>query len=396
MLRARHTPARPSNGGWRDGALRAEAPEGSPLAKGDWEPFMYAAAQGRPRLCFVGPMVGRNAGYVTTQGEILADHFRAAGYEVTSVSSAANRYARLLDIATTLVRCRRHAELVLIQVFGGPSFVVEDVASVLARLSGVRVIMHLRGGALPQFMKRFPSWSRRVMDRADVIVTPSRFLARAVEPYGYAARVIPNLVDLSVYPVRQRTHVRPRLFWMRSFHPVYNPLMALRVLWQVRTALPDATLTMGGQDKGLEASLRREAVRLGVADAVRFVGFLDRAGKTREGEAADIFVNTSRVDNTPVAVIEACAMGLPVVSTDVGGIRDLLSDGLSGLLVPDDDVQAMAEAILRLVGEPQLAERLSTNGRRLAEASSWEQVRARWQRLFAELVGRAPCAPARA
>src|SRR5256884_6488734 len=110
-----------SNGGWRDGALRAEAPEGSPLAKGDWEPFMYAAAQGRPRLCFVGPMVGRNAGYVTTQGEILADHFRAAGYEVTSVSSAANRYARLLDIATTLVRCRRHAELVLIQVFGGPS-----------------------------------------------------------------------------------------------------------------------------------------------------------------------------------------------------------------------------------------------------------------------------------
>jgi len=89
-------------------------------------------------------------------------------------------------------------------------------------------------------------------------------------------------------------------------------------------------------------------------------------------------------------------MGLPVVSTDVGGIRDLLSDGLSGLLVPDDDVQAMAEAILRLVGEPQLAERLSTNGRRLAEASSWEQVRARWQRLFAELVGRAPCAPARA
>src|SRR3989449_10440469 len=118
---------------------------------------------------------------------------------------------------------------------------------------------------------------------------------------------------------------------------------------------------MGGQDKGLEVSRRRAAVWLGVADGVRFVGFVDRAGKTREGEAADIFVNTSRVDNTPVAVIEACAMGLPVVSTDVGGIRDLLSDGLSWLLLPDDDVQAMVEGILRLVREPPLAARLSAN-----------------------------------
>jgi glycosyltransferase involved in cell wall biosynthesis len=176
---------------------------------------------------------------------------------------------------------------------------------------------------------------------------------------------------------------------MRSFHSIYNPVMALRVLRLVRAVLPEATLTMGGQDKGLEPSLRREAVRMGVADAVRFVGFLDRAGKMREGEAADIFINTNRIDNTPVAVIEACAMGLPVVSTDVGGMRDLLSDGVSGLLVPDDDVQAMAEAILRLVRDPQLAARLSTNGRKLAEASSWEQVRVQWERLFAQLGGHA-------
>jgi glycosyltransferase involved in cell wall biosynthesis len=179
---------------------------------------------------------------------------------------------------------------------------------------------------------------------------------------------------------------------MRSFHPIYNPLMALRVLRRVRETLPDATLTMGGQDKGLAAGLRRDAARLGVADAVRFVGFLDLAGKAREGGAADIFINTSRIDNTPVAVIEAGAMGLPVVSTDVGGIRDLLSDGVSGLLVPDGDVDAMADAILRLVGDPPLAERLSTNGRVLAETSSWEHVRACWARLFADLDGRAAAA----
>jgi glycosyltransferase involved in cell wall biosynthesis len=174
---------------------------------------------------------------------------------------------------------------------------------------------------------------------------------------------------------------------MRSFDSLYNPMMALRVLRRVRAVLPEATLTMGGQDNGLEPSVRREAGRMGVADAVRFVGFLDGEGKRREGGAADIFINTNRIDNTPVAVIEACAMGLPVVATDVGGIRDLLTDEVSALLVRDDDDQAMAEAILRLVRDPQLAKRLSTNGRKLAKASSWEQVRVRWERLFAELDG---------
>jgi glycosyltransferase involved in cell wall biosynthesis len=315
----------------------------------------------------------------------LAAHLTAAGYSVTATSGAANRYVRLVEIVGTLVYSRRLIDTVLLQVYGGRSFVVEDIASALARRFGHRIVMHLHGGAMPTFMARFPGWTRRVLSRADAIVAPSPFLTRAVAEHGWAAVTIPNLIDISAYSFRQREPISPRLFWMRSFHSIYNPIMALRVLRQVRAVLPEATLTMGGQDKGLEPSLRWEAVRMGLADAVRFVGFLDSAGKRREGGAADIFINTNRVDNTPVAVIEACAMGLPVVSTDVGGIRDLLSDGVSGLLVPDDDVQAMAEAILRLVGDPRLAERLSTNGRRLAEASSWEQVRVQWERLFAQL-----------
>ena len=90
-------------------------------------------------------------------------------------------------------------------------------------------------------------------------------------------------------------------------------------------------------------------------------------------------------DNAPVALIEACAMGLPVVSTAVGGIPDVLQDGDTGLLVPDDDVEAMARAIVRLVSDSRLTGRLSANGRRMAGRSSWERVQPQWERLFAEL-----------
>jgi glycosyltransferase involved in cell wall biosynthesis len=177
---------------------------------------------------------------------------------------------------------------------------------------------------------------------------------------------------------------------MRSFHSDYNPLMALRVFEIVRRDHPDATLVMAGVDKGLEDEAKNAAGKLGLKDAVRFPGFLDPAAKVREFAAADIYLNTNRVDNTPVSVIEAAAMGLPVIATAVGGIPDLISDRQNGLLVPDDDDQRMADAALTLLADPALAGRLSRNGRALAERSSWTSVRREWERVFAEVTGTDP------
>src|SRR5215470_10889269 len=90
----------------------------------------------RPRLCFIGPMVGRNRGYVTTPGEVLSDHFAASGYHVISVSSSPNRYVRLADIVTNLIRYRHSVDIMLLQVYGERSFVVEDIASWLGERFG--------------------------------------------------------------------------------------------------------------------------------------------------------------------------------------------------------------------------------------------------------------------
>jgi glycosyltransferase involved in cell wall biosynthesis len=335
-------------------------------------------------------MIGRNPGLTTTQGEKLTDMFGEAGYPVTSVSSSKNRYWRLADIISTLIQSRNRVDILMLQVYGGPSFVVEDIASWLGRRFGQRIVMTLRGGAMPEFMARYPKWARRVLARADVLVAPSEFLARAVLPYGFEARVIPNVIDLSAYPYRQRSTLRPGLFWMRSFHPIWNPEMAIRTLARLRTTVPDATLAMAGQDKGTRAEVERLAQELKLGDAVRFTGFLDREGKAREADAADIYINTNRVDNMPVAVVEAMACGLPVVATEVSGIPDLLTHEKTGLFVPSEDEEAMVRAIQRLLNDPELTARLSVNGRRLAERSSWEQVRPQWEELFAGLMGHSP------
>jgi glycosyltransferase involved in cell wall biosynthesis len=249
------------------------------------------------------------------------------------------------------------------------------------------MVLLLHGGALPEFMAAHPRWARRVLRRARLIVAPSTYLARAVEPHGFRARIIPNVIDLRAYPYRVRRTLTPRMFWMRSFDPTYNPGMALETLARIRDSFPGATLVMAGQDKGMQRRVEEMAVRLGLRDAVEFPGFLDMAGKIREGERADIFISTSHVDNMPVAVVEACAMGIPVVSTAVGGIPDLLTDGVNGLLVPDGDVETMVERIQRLLRQPALAESLSREGRRVAEKSAWDTVRREWECVFAELRG---------
>jgi L-malate glycosyltransferase len=346
----------------------------------------FTAAQ-IARLCFVGSMVGRKMGYITQQGQILSELFERLGYRVTAVSGFLNRYRRLYDIVQTLIRKGRESDILIIEVYGGPSFIVEDIASRLGQYFNHRIIMWLHGGALPDFMARFPNWSRRVLGRANVIVTPSDFLARAVARYGFQPRIIPNVIDLSTYSYRYRREIKPRLFWMRSFQEIWNPGMAIRVLSRLKVHYPDATLVMAGPDKGIEAEVIRLAETLGLGESVRFVGFLDMEGKKREGNGADIFINTNRIDNSPVAVIEACAMGLPVVTTDIGGIPDLLAHEKTALFVPDDDDQAMALAIQNLFNNSDLAGQLSRNGRLLAERFSWEQVRPQWEALFAEIMG---------
>jgi glycosyltransferase involved in cell wall biosynthesis len=218
------------------------------------------------------------------------------------------------------------------------------------------------------------------------LISPSAYLVEALAPYGFKVHVIPNYIDLDNYPFRLRAGIGPNLLWMRTYHSLYNPAMAIKVLAQLQRTHPEVRLTMAGQDKGLLPETQALAAELGVADRVRFAGFLDLAGKQRAFAAHDIFLNTNRVDNMPVSVVEAAAFGLPIVATAVGGVPYLLAHEATGLLVEDGDIDGMARAVLRLLGDPELVRRLSFNGRQLAQRSSWPEVLPLWEHAWRDAM----------
>lgn len=344
-----------------------------------------ANALSRPRLGILGPMLGGHPGWVAGQGEILSALLAREGYPVRTASRRLNRWLRLADLATAPARWRGRIDLLVLMVFSDRAFRWAEAASAVARAAGVPLVLWLHGGNLVDFAGRHPGRVERVLARGAARVAPTAFLADAFRD----VRRIPNVLEIEGYPFRHRAAVAPRLLWMRTFHEIYRPDLALRTLARLLPDHPDATLTLAGQDRGLLDATRRLAGELGLAGSVRFAGFLDAEGKRREFAEHDVFLNTNRIDNAPVSVVEAAAFGLPVVATRVGGVPHLLRDPRgqeTALLVPEGDADAMAAAVRRLLAEPDLAARLSRAGRELAESCSWARVKPLWEDLFREVL----------
>ncbi|MBN2117182.1 MAG: glycosyltransferase family 4 protein [Anaerolineales bacterium] len=343
---------------------------------------------GLPRICVVGQMPSPNVGGLPTQGESLAVLFAQDGYSVTQVSALSNPYLCLVDIIYTLLFRHKEFDIIVLQTFSGKAFLLSDVASLISKWMRKRLVICLRGGNLPLFSRKYSRWVYRVFQRANQIVAPSSFLAQELAWLGFPIRVIPNIIRLSVYPFRPRSQFRPRLLWMRSFHQIYNPEMAVRVLAELLYQVPEVTLTMAGPDRGLLPTVQQLAQELGVSTRITFLGFLDEYGKIKAGQEHDIYLNTNQVDNMPVSVLEMGAMGLPIVATAVGGIPYLLEDGKDALLVPPNEPETMALAIYRILTEPALAQELSRNARKKVEQFDWSAVLPQWKQLF-DTIGKA-------
>jgi glycosyltransferase involved in cell wall biosynthesis len=219
---------------------------------------------------------------------------------------------------------------------------------------------------------------RHLMARATAVVAPSDYLRRELAVVRADIEVIPNVIEVDPATVSSERASRSSLLWMRTFEPTYDPEMAIDVVAHLRARGHDARLTMAGQDQGALERTRAHADTAKVADYVSFPGFLDRAEKTKAFAEHAIFINTTRVDNAPVTLFEAAAAGLPIVTTDAGGISTLFEHEVNALVVPVGDVDAMADAVGRLVDDPDLVAHLVQNARELALSATWERVKPRW------------------
>jgi len=280
----------------------------------------------------------------------------------------------------------RHSDVIHIFSASYWSFLLSSLPAMLAaRGLGKRIVLNYHSGEAADHLARWGSLVHPWLRLADVIVVPSEYLRAVFARHGYRTPVVPNVVDASRFCYRDRAPLQPRLLSTRNLESHYRVDNTLEAFALLKTRYPEATLTVAGSGSE-DWRLRRLASSL-EASGIRFVGRVEPVAMPDLCGAADIFVNSSVVDNQPLSVLEAFAAGLSVVSTATGGIADLVRDGDTGLIVAAGDPSAMAKAVTALLEDPDRARRMARRARAEVEAYSWPRVRERWATVYDGAAG---------
>lgn len=260
-----------------------------------------------------------------------------------------------------------------------------------ARATGVPVVVHTKHGRNQPGRARAVAWNRLASALSDGIVCVSEAtadVARRVERVPRRKlRVIRNGIDLAAFPARPQPGgaAAPAIHVARLQRIKDQPTL-LKAVRLVADAEPGFRLDIVG-DGPDRAALQALTKELGLTGHVRFLG--ERADVSALLSSASLFILSSLSEGVPLTLLEAMATGLPAVVTDVGGNREIVVPGETGLLVPPGNPAALAEAIRTLWTDPDQARRLGAAGRRRAEKEfDMRRVAARYESLYRELLDR--------
>ena len=332
-------------------------------------------------LLYIGNELKLRGG-APTSVDRLTPLLRKEGFEVKTSSAKKNQLLRLSEMMTSIIRNKAWADVVLIDTYSTRNFWYAVLTAELCSKLNMDYILLLHGGGLPERLKNTPKLSASLFKKAKLNIAPSLYLFEEFQQAGFKnIEYIPNSIFVKDYTFKPRKYLKLKLLWVRAFAEIYNPILAIKVLEELLKEYPDAELCMVGPEKDQsykECFNYVESNKL----PVKFTGKLNKPEWTALTKDYDIFLNTTNVDNTPVSLIEAMALGFPIISTKVGGIPYLIKDQKTGLLVPAKNKSAMVDAVSTLLKNQNLAESLSQNARNQAEKFDWEIVQNEWKEVL--------------
>jgi len=353
------------------------------------------------RVALVGPLPPPFGG-MANQTRQLARLLQLEGIEVGIVQTNApyrpraienirvlRAAFRLLPFLGSLWREVRRSGVVHVMANSGTAWYLLAAPAIhMAVALRKPVIVNYRGGLAREFLKSAPTWVLPTLRKATAVVVPSAFLETVFREHGIRTTIIPNVVDAATFhpaPAAVANRYHCHLVVARNLEPIYGIDLALRALKILKDCGIPVRLSVAGVGPEKE-NLTALVSELGIAGEVQFLGRLDVEAMACLYRTADLVVNPSRVDNTPNSILEALATGIPVVSTSVGGIPDLVQHAETAWLVSPESAKDLAAGIRTLLESPEICNRLSWNGALLANQCSWPQVKERWLMAYRQAI----------
>ncbi|MGH9800437.1 MAG: glycosyltransferase family 4 protein [Blastocatellia bacterium] len=257
-------------------------------------------------------------------------------------------------------------------------------ALLIAKLYGKKSVLNYRSGEAEDHLQNWPLTAKPTMKWADVIAVQSGYLKDLFARYGLKATIIPSSINLERFHFRERKPLRPVFLSNRLHEPLYNVTCILCAFALIQQRYPDAQLIIGG-DGSQRNDLEDLAAKLEL-NGVEFVGRVEYEDMPALYYRADIYLNAPNLDNLPSSILESYAAGSLVVSTEAGGIPHIVWHEKTGLLVRLGDHAAMATNAIRLLEDPELAERIALQALQESRKYTAEKERSSWIELYQKLV----------
>jgi L-malate glycosyltransferase len=250
----------------------------------------------------------------------------------------------------------------------------------IAKLFRKKTILNYHSGELEEHIRNWKLTAKPTMKLFDKIIVPSQFLVDIFSKFDLKAQVISNFIDTEKFVYRERNLLRPVFLSNRNFDTHYNVGDAFRAFRIIQNRFSEARLIVAGYGHE-EAELKKLAEGLQLKN-VEFIGKIPNEEMPQIYDRADIYLNTSLVDNMPLSFIEAFACGLPVVSYKTGGIPYIVENERTGILVEQKDFEALAEGAIRLLENNNLAQKITKNAVEEVEKYESAKVKENWREFY--------------
>ena len=304
-----------------------------------------------------------------------------------TTSTVKHRTLKGIDIVLSLLRNINTIDFAIIDVFSGKAFLWAEIPSIILGLFKKKYVLVLRGGSLPVFQKSNQNRIQRIFSKAEKIITPSEYIIETFSKYKIPIQYLPNPISIGNYIPKKISLPSPKIIWVRAFHEeIYNPILAVKTIEKLRN-VKEIKLLMIGPDKGDGSfqKVNQKIIDYELEDIIQIIPGVSKQEIPNYLSKYDIFINTTNVESFGQSVLEAAACGLCIVTTNVGELPYLWEHEVDALLVPPGDAEAMAASIHRILDDPELAARLSTNARKKAEQFDWSIILPQWEALFEDV-----------
>ena len=265
------------------------------------------------------------------------------------------------------------------------SFLIAPTPAILvSKLYGKKIVLNYHSGEAEDHLQRWPRTTMPILGLVDKIVVPSEYLVRVFAKFGVETCAIFNLIDLDRFEFRQRTPLQPIFLSNRNLEAHYGVDCVLRAFAYIQREIPDAVLTVVGDGSQREA-LENLANQLHL-QCTTFTGRVEHDEIYWHYSASCIYVNASKIDNQPLSILEAFACGLPVVTTDAGGIPDIVTNEITGFVVPVGDYESLATAALKLLADERVVPGMTERARVECARYTWAEVCPQWLHVYHSLA----------